>query len=133
MQGLVAGAGPSRRDARPLGAQHHLVHATLGRGEAAVHGEGPGDVGGVIAPLAARVDEEEVTVLHPPPVLVVVEDAGVGTGGHDGGIGVARGAALSEDELQGRLHLVLVLTRPREAHGLDVGVAADLAGAALAG
>jgi len=57
----------------------------------------------------------------------------LGTGGHDGGIGVARGAALSEDELQGRLHLVLVLPRPREAHGLDVGVTADLAGAALAG
>ena len=107
--------------------------ATLRAGEAAVHREGAGDVGGVIAPLAARVDEEQVPVLHPPPVLVVVEDAGVGAGGHDGGIGVAGGAALAEDELQRRLHLVLVLARPREAHGLDVGVAADLAGAALAG
>ena len=44
-----------------------------------------------------------------------------------------RGEPPSEDELDRRLHLVRLLTRPREAHGLDVGVATDLAGAALAG
>ena len=56
----------------------------------------------------------------------------VGARGHDRRIGIARRAVLLEHELERRLHLVLVLPGPGIAHRLDVGVAADLAGAALA-
>jgi hypothetical protein len=107
---LVAGARLRGRDARQLGVQHHLVDAALGRGEAAVHREGAGDVGGVIAPLAAGVDEEEVAVLHPPPVLVVVEDQALAPEATMDGYALRGRAALPEHELDRRLHLVLVVT-----------------------
>ena len=86
----------------------------------------------MIAPLAAGVDEQEIAVLHPSGVLDVVKDAGVGPGRHDRGIRVAGGAARPEHELERRLDLVLVEPGAGGAHGLDVGVAADLARTALA-
>src|SRR5207245_7116930 len=70
--------------------------------------------------------------LDPPGVLPVVEDARVGAGSDDRGVRVARRAVAPEDELERRLHLVLVESRPRIAHRLGVGVAADLARAPLA-
>jgi len=125
VHGLVLRAGLRRLDAGELSAQHDLVDRALRRAEAPVHRERARDVGGHVAVLAAGVDQQEVPVLHAPRVLDVVEDAGVGSRGHDRRIGVARGAVDAEDVLEHRLHLVLVHARPRRAHRLGVGVAAD--------
>jgi hypothetical protein len=123
--------GPGRRDRGELGPQHHLVDRALRGREPPVDRERPGDVRGVVAVLAAGVDQEQVAIDHAPLVLDVVQDARVGPRGHDGRIGVARRALGPEDELDRRLHLVLVHAGPRVAHGLDVGVAADLTGTTL--
>ena len=55
-----------------------------------------------------------------------MQDARVGARGHDRWVGVAGRALRAEDELDGRLHLVLVHAGPGEPHRFDVGVAADL-------
>ena len=133
VDGLEAVTRPDRNQARRLRAQHELVDRALRPGEPPVHGEGAGDVGGVVPPLAPGVDQQQVAVRHPPAVLGVVQDAGVGPGGDDRGVAGARGAVGPEHELERRLHLVLVLARPRVAHGLGVRLAADLARAALPG
>ena len=118
--------------ASQLRPQYHLVDRALGAREAAVDGERPRDVGRVVAVLAAGVDEQQIAVVHAPLVLDVVENARVRPRGHDGRIGVARRALRAEHELDRGLHLVLVHAGLRIAHRLDVSVAADLAGAALA-
>src|SRR3972149_341590 len=56
-----------------------------------------------------------------------------GGGRGEGGVAVAGRAVAAEDELEGRLDLVLAEPRRREAHGLGVRLPADLAGAALRG
>src|SRR5439155_701870 len=126
---LVAVAGPRGREPGQLRAQHDLVDRALRGGEAPVDGEGTGDIRRVVAPLAAGVDQEQLAVLHLARVLHVVEDARVGPRGDDRGVRVARRALAPEDELERRLHLVLVEPRPRVAHRFDVGVAARPAGA----
>src|SRR4029450_1932335 len=87
---LVAVARPRGRDAGQLRAQDDLVDGPL-RGRETPVGRGRArDVGRVVAPLAAGVDEQEVAVLHLPVVLAVVEDARVGARRDDGRVAVAR-------------------------------------------
>jgi hypothetical protein len=56
---------------------------TLRSVEAAVDGKRARDVGRVTLELAARVDEQQIAVLHQAVVLAIVEDARIGAGGHD--------------------------------------------------
>ena len=72
--------------------QHELVDRALLVGEAAIDRKRARDVGGVIAVLAARVDQQQVAVLQLRVVRVVVQDAGVGAAADDRVIGDARRA-----------------------------------------
>src|SRR5215831_16603343 len=131
VHGLVPVARPRCGDPRELRTQDDLVDRALRGGEAAVDREGARDVSGVVAPLAAGVDQQEVALLHLPGVLAVVEDARVGARGDNRRIAVARRAVDAEYELERGLYLVLVEPGLGVAHRLDVPVAADLACAAM--
>ena len=85
-----------------------------------LHREGAGDVGREIVDLAGSVDENQVPVLDLAIVLDVMEDAGVGTGGHDRGIAVAARPAFPPDVFHGSLNLILVEAGTSEADGLPV-------------
>ncbi len=116
------GARLARRQCGTLRRQHHLVHRPLRPGEAAVHGEGACDVGRQIAVLGGGVDEQQVALLHPTPVLDVVEDAGVASRRHYRGIADARRATPAKDGFHRRLHLVLVKPRLSYPHRLHVAL-----------
>src|SRR2546422_10420397 len=85
-------ARPGGLQGSPLGPEDELVDRTLRWREAPAGGERASDVGGVVAVLAAGVEQDEVAALQAPGVLVVGQDARVGPGSHDGGGGVAGGA-----------------------------------------
>ena len=70
--------------------------------------------------LGGGVDEQKIFILHPAPVLDVVEDAGVASRRHYRWIADALRAAPAEDGFHRRLHLVLVEPRLSHPHRLHV-------------
>jgi hypothetical protein len=91
-------------------------------GEAAVDGNGAGQVGVVVGVIGGDVEQQEIAVAAGLIVVDVVQDAGVGAGGDDGVVG--EGAALT-DEFVGELGLDLMFRDP----GLNEAADAFEAGA----
>src|SRR3989449_4508066 len=73
-----------------------------------VHRERSRDVGGVLAPLRAGVDDDQVPVARLPAVDVVVQRGRVRAAADDGRVAHAGGAVPAEPRLQHRLDLVFV-------------------------
>ena len=110
-----------RRDGGRLGRQHQLVDGALLPAEAAIDRKRAGDVRGVAVVLRTGIDQQQVPVPEFAAVLGVVEDAGVGAAGDDGGIGRPLAAAQPEFAFQFRLHLVFEAARRGALHGPDMG------------
>jgi hypothetical protein len=125
MQRFERDTGSRSGNAGLLRGQHHLVRRPLRRAEAAVHGESASDVRGVVAIFAAGIDQEQITVLHLPLILHVVQDSGVRAGAHDGLIRDALAAACAKGPAQQRFDLVLIGPRPRAPHRCQVSLRAD--------
>ena len=121
--------GPDLRDRRLLRLQHHLVDGPLPAAVAAADGKRARDVGGVVVELAARVDQEQLAVLHLAAVLAVVQHAGIGPAADDRVVGDV-GAAAVELVQDLRHHLVFHAARPRRRGGAPVRGAGDLRRAA---
>jgi hypothetical protein len=90
------GARVYRGNGRLLRRQDDLVDLALLGVEASVDRKGARDVGGVAGDLAAGVDQDQRSSRQQLVVFDVVQDAGVGTTGDDGRVGVAVGAAAAE-------------------------------------
>ena len=80
-------------DAGAEDAEDGLVDLLLAAGEAAADGNGAGEVGVVVGVAGGDVEQEEVAFFTGLIVLVVVQGAGVGTGGDDGVVGEAGAVA----------------------------------------
>ena len=119
-----------------LRGQHQVIQRALRAGKCAVGREGAGDVGGVAVQLATCVNQHQLTIPHRGRVGTVVQHAGVGTGGHDGAVG--RVLRALQAELMQQLSVQVVFAHVfafaqhagRQLHGADVGLRADLRGAA---
>ncbi len=105
--------------------EHQLVNGLLLSRKRPTDRERAGDVAGVVAVLAAGVDEQQIAGFDPAVVLAVVENARVGTGAHDAAISWALRAAAPEGVEQQRLDLVLVHARPGAGHRELVGLPRD--------
>src|SRR5690554_2240266 len=99
-----------------LGCKHELIDVALWPGETAIDRERASDIGGITVEFAARIDQQEIAVLHATVVLDVMQDAGIGTARDDGWIGrpLAAGAAKGVQKLC--FDFVLETARTRDAH-----------------
>src|SRR5580698_7082861 len=104
-------ADPRRGDRFELRLQDQLVNRLLLRRKPPTDGERPRDVAGVVAVLAAGVDQEKVTWLDPSIVLAVVKHARVGAGAHDAPVRRPLGPVTAERIEEERLDLVLAHPR----------------------
>ena len=118
VHGVPHHARRDQRRALPLHPQHDVVHRPALRREAAPHGERPRDVGGIAAPLGARVQQQVQLPGQRRVVPLVMQRRGVGARGDDGVVGLLAGAerdaALEEDGVE----LALV---GRAQHGAQHG------------
>ena len=89
MEFADGGAG----DAGAEDAEDGLINLSLAACEAAIDRDGAGEVGVVVGVAGGDIEEEEVAVFAGLIVLVVVQGAGVDTGGDDGVVGEAGAAA----------------------------------------
>ncbi len=131
LMGLVPVAtGGDVVERRHVGFQHQFVDRLLLGAEAAIGGEGTGDVAGVAVDLAAGIDQDQVAVLDRRIVLAVVQDAGVASGGDDRAVGRHLRPALAELVFQLGFQVVLEQPRPAHLHRPDVRPGGDLGGVA---
>src|SRR5262249_22368228 len=91
----------------------------------------PGDVAGVVVVLGGEVHEDEVPLLQPGevPVVVHVPDV-VGPGGGDRAVALQPRTAVEEDVAGDGVELVLEDARAGALHRLDQAAAGQLRGAA---
>ena len=112
-------------DAGIKGIEDDLIDIALLAGKATVGGEGSGDIGGVVIPFAARVDEDEIAILEGVFVFGVMEDGGIFARADDGLVGSACGAAAFVVVMKQGGKLVLVHTGLCGGHCGLVGGAID--------
>src|SRR5262245_9604067 len=85
---------PHGGDRCALRGEHELVDLLLRAAEPAVYGNRAREVRGIAIQLAARIDQQEISVREPRAVLAIMQDAGIGAAGDDRRIGgVLRSAA----------------------------------------
>ena len=90
------GTGAGGVDGGHLRGQHQFVQVTLRPREAAIGGEGAGDVGGVSIELATRVNQHQLAVADCARIRAVMQHTGVSARGNDGAIRRALRAMAAE-------------------------------------
>lgn len=117
-------------DALGLHARDNLANGGRTRRKRTGHGQGAGDVTGVAAVLAARVEDDGRAALERRIVRAVVQRGAVGAGAGDDGVSLAVGIARGADGLEDGLHLALVGHAQERLGDAAVGGARDVVGAA---
>ena len=123
-------------DGGVLAGQHQVVQRALRGGELAIGRESAGDVAGVAVQLAACVNQHQLPIAHRRGIGPVVEYARIGACCDDGAIGGVLRAAFAEGVQQLGIEVVFTHILPgtqhagRPLHRADMGLGADLAGAA---
>ena len=111
--------------------EHELEQFTLHRAVFPVDRPDPRDVARIVVILGGEIHQDDVAVLEPRGVAVIVHVPDViRAGGRDRAIALESGAAGQEDVAGDCVELILEDARPRALHRLDQPAAGELGGPA---
>src|SRR6202042_2664613 len=105
---LQSRSGPRGGYRRKLRLEDKLVDGLLLARKPACDGERPGDLAGVIAELAARIDEQELPFSNAAIVFPIVKDARIGARADDAPVGRPLRPVTAERIKKQRFDLIFV-------------------------
>ena len=107
--------------------KHRLIHLFLPGRETSAHGHSAGAVAGIIGILGTEVHQKKVAIFHHLVILDIMQNTGIGAGGHDGSKGVCGTAVAQQLVRHSCLHLIFITSGGDSTQGALEHFARDVA------